>query len=36
MGRGCSQVVSVVAFYSENLSSNHADIYSFYSVKLFD
>ena len=29
MGRGCGQEVSVLAFYSENLSSNHVEIQFF-------
>ena len=33
-GRG--QVVSVRSFYSNDPSSNHAEVYSFYSVKLFE
>ena len=30
MGRGGGQVVSVLAFYSDDQSSNPADAYSFY------
>ena len=30
MGRGGGQVVSVLAFYSDDLSSNPADAYSFF------
>ena len=33
MGRGGGQVVSVLAFYSDNPSSNPAEVYNF-SVKL--
>ena len=33
MGRGCGLMVSLLALYSDNLSSNIADVYSF-SVKL--
>ena len=32
-GRGCGQVVSVFAFYSDDPSSNPTDAYSFFSVK---
>ena len=28
-GRGCGQVISVLAFYSDDPSSNLADAYSF-------
>ena len=30
MGRGGGQVVSVLAFYSDDPSSNPADVYSFF------
>ena len=35
-GRGGGQVASELAFYSKNLSSNPAEVYSFYSAKLFE
>ena len=36
MGRGGGQVVSVLALYSNDLSSNPDEVYSFYSEKLFE
>ena len=30
VGRGCGQVVSVLAFYSNDPGSNPAEVYSFY------
>ena len=30
LGRGGTQVVSVFAFYSDDLSSNHADVFSIF------
>ena len=33
---GRAQVVSVRSFYSNDPSSNHAEVYSFYSLKLFE
>ena len=32
LGSGGGQVVSVFAFFSYDLSSNHCEVYSFYSV----
>ena len=32
MGSGGGRVVSVLAFYSDDTSSNPAEVYSFYSV----
>ena len=34
MGRGGGQVVSMLAFYSNDPSSNSADAYSFFYVKV--
>ena len=34
LGRGGGQVVSVLAFYSDDPSSNPAEVYNFFSVKL--
>ena len=34
MGRGGRQVVSTLAFYSDNLSSNSADVYLTYTYYL--
>ena len=36
MGRGGGQVVSVLAFYSDNLSLNPTDAYSLFSKFLFE
>ena len=32
----CDQLVSVFAFYSDDPSLNPTEVYSFYSVKLFE
>ena len=36
MGLGGGQVVNVLTFYSDDSSSNPANVYSFSSVKLFE
>ena len=36
MGCGGGQVVSVLAFYSDDPSSNPAEVYSLYSTKVFE
>ena len=36
MGRGSGQVVSVLAFYSDDPSSNHAEAYGFFCNIVFE